>query len=349
MIAKRSDVPQNVERSLWAESCGHCSNPTCMKRLIVESNTRNIGVMAHIVPHRSGGEVTFDNLILLCQNCHVITEPTRVENGEETLREWKRLVDQRNTQRFSEKYVSFERLEQRVKPILERNHFIFANYGPESEIPNSSVPDTYDLWKSFENELIANNSILKGIFLQNLGLFHFENKETIKTFMLHVDEFVQTRDREHSSRFVLFPHSLLSIFGIEAECTYPSQNLSALQNLVTDTANAGNFIALDFFPEPTLTIKENGENKTLSLNDRSRMNQIYFSRKLYQPRKTDVPFNTLMFYLSWFSRNKIDCVIEDIHDLTTLTINGTHRVKLLYSYMVSINDVRTRYLTQSIV
>ena len=69
------------------------------------------------------------------------------------------------------------------------------------------------------------------------------------------------------------------------------------------------------------------------------MNQIYFSRKLYQPRKTDVPLNTLLFYLKWFSDNKIECAIEDIHDLTTLTISGTHRVKLLYSYMVSISDV----------
>ena len=141
-----------------------------MLRLIVESDTRNIGVMAHIVPHSSGGAVSFDNLILLCRNCHEITEPTRVENGMETLRDWKRQVDQRNTQHFSVKCVSFDILEQRVKPILERNHFIFTNYGPESETPISSGPDTYNLWKSFENELNREQFDFERYFVTELGL-----------------------------------------------------------------------------------------------------------------------------------------------------------------------------------
>ncbi len=45
-------------------------------------------------------------------------------------------------------------------------------------------------------------------------LFDEEDQATIKLFDLHASEFVRTRDRSNSSRTVLFPHQLLSIFGL---------------------------------------------------------------------------------------------------------------------------------------
>ena len=89
MKAARPSVPRNVERQLWSESCGFCMNPECLQQLISESTEKNIGEMAHIVPHAKGGDVSVNNLILLCANCHVKTEPLRVQNGGVLLREWK--------------------------------------------------------------------------------------------------------------------------------------------------------------------------------------------------------------------------------------------------------------------
>ena len=86
MGAARFSVPRNVERQLWSESCGFCMNPECLQQLITE---KNIGEMAHIVPHAKGGDVSVNNLILLCANCHRKTEPRRVQNGGVLLREWK--------------------------------------------------------------------------------------------------------------------------------------------------------------------------------------------------------------------------------------------------------------------
>ena len=310
-----------------------------MKELISNVTEPSIGVMAHIVPHVKGGEVSFANMILLCQNCHAMTEPLRVEGGTEQLRVWKELVQERNAQRFLRKLPSFEHLEQHVRPIIERNQLIYQNYGPEGENAHPDSTDTLHLWQVFEDELVANNSRLKYILSQNLSLFHRENEKAVKELLLHIDEFQLTRGGQPSIRVVLFPQGILSMFGIEPESSDPSQNLAALQNLVIDTKHSGSFIDLQFFPDPVITFTENGKPVCLSLNDRSRVDQIYFSRRLYRPIRTELRYDTLLFYLNFFRSNNIEYEIEDYCDLTTITLNGVYRVKLLYSYLVSKNDV----------
>lgn len=339
MTRERSTVPVNVQRLLWAESCGLCSNPDCMQELIGDTTEPSIGVMAHIVPHVKGGEVSFENMILLCQNCHAMTEPFRVEGGTEQLRVWKDLVQERNAQQFLKKFPTFEHLEQQVRPIIERNHLIFQKYGPESENAHPSSTDTFHLWQVFENELVANNSRLKYILSQNLHLFHRENEKKVREFLLHIDEFQLTRGDQPIVRVVLFPNSILSMFGIEPESSDPSPNLAALQNLIVETKRCESFIDLRFFPDPVIEFSENGKPICLSLNDRSRVDQIYYSRRLYRPIRTSLRYDTLLFYLNYFRVHNIEYEIEDYCDLTTITLNGVYRVKLLYSYIVSKSDV----------
>ena len=334
MKAARPSVPRNVERQLWSESCGFCMNPECLQQLISESTEQNIGEMAHIVPHTKGGDVSVNNLILLCANCHVKTEPLRVQNEGVLLREWKTQAKRRIEQQFSNRFSSFDLLEERVRPILERNHLIFRNYGP-----SSNRHETHQLWLRFESELIANNSRLKYLLTQNLNLLHRENQDTVKQFLLHADEFAQTRDNEAKIRSSLFPKGILSMFGIEPEDSSPAPNVSALQNFIKQLKKEGSFASLSFFPEPMLKYVENGESKSLSLNDRSRVQQIYFGRRLYQPHKTDLRIDKMVFLLHWLTRNDISWKFEDYCDLTILTLKDRYRVKMLYSYCVSISDL----------
>ena len=335
----RPVVPRNVERQLWSESCGFCMNPECSKQLVSESAGQNIGQMAHIVPHAQGGNVSVDNLILLCANCHLGTEPLRTQNGEARLRSWKAQAKQRIEQQFSECFSSFELLEERFKPILERNHLIFSAYGSAT-----NQPEKHQLWLKFESELIANNSKLKCWLTNNLKLLHKNNHEVVKEFVLHAGEFVQTREDEAKTRSGLFPSGLLSMFGIEPESSQPAQNVSALQNFISRLNGEENFTDLNFFPEPTLKYIEDGEPKCLSLNDTSRVQQIFFSRRLYYPRKTELRLGSMMFFLDWFTKNGIEWKFEDYCDLTTLTLKDTYRVKMFYSYCLSISDLHNTAL-----
>ena len=97
--------------------------------------------------------------------------------------------------------------------------------------------------------------------------------------------------------------------------------------------------SLIFFPEPILKYVEDGESKSLSLNDRSRVHQIYFGRRLYRPHKTDLRISSIVFFLKWLTRNDISWKFEDYCDLTILTLKDRYRVKMLYSYCVSISDL----------
>ena len=64
----RQGIPVNVERRLLAESMGRCMNPDCKEELFI--NNSDIIERAHIMPYYETEDNSFDNLIVLCPNCH---------------------------------------------------------------------------------------------------------------------------------------------------------------------------------------------------------------------------------------------------------------------------------------
>ena len=74
-MRKRKSPSPIVTKQLWAESIGRCMNTECQRKLICEN--KNIGEMAHIAPHAKGGDESFENLILLCRNCHKMIDDSR--------------------------------------------------------------------------------------------------------------------------------------------------------------------------------------------------------------------------------------------------------------------------------
>ena len=76
-MSKRPAVARNTERELWAEAIGHCMNPDCQIELIKDEVS--IGEMAHIKARSDGGDVSCDNLLLLCGNCHTQIDRNRTE------------------------------------------------------------------------------------------------------------------------------------------------------------------------------------------------------------------------------------------------------------------------------
>ena len=51
-----------------------------------------------------------------------------------------------------------------------------------------------------------------------------------------------------------------------------------------------------------------------------------------------------MFFLGWLTRNRIEWEFEDYCDLTTLILKDEYRVKMFYSYCLSINDLQNTTL-----
>jgi 5-methylcytosine-specific restriction endonuclease McrA len=61
----RKTVLEKLERALFEESGWRCSVPAC--------RLENVDAleMAHIVPVEKGGKNDFENMIVLCRNCHI--------------------------------------------------------------------------------------------------------------------------------------------------------------------------------------------------------------------------------------------------------------------------------------
>lgn len=341
-MSKRPAVARNTERMLWAEAIGHCMNPECQTWLIEEGV--NIGEMAHIKTHADGGDVSFENLILLCTNCHTQTEGNRPKATLNQLQEWKRNRNSEIEGRFAKRYPSFEKLKESVTPIFERNRQIFDSYGPNDD-PNGVK--RHKLWLKFEGEIISNNRRLELILTTNKHLLHKENQEIVNRFVAHACEFIETRDNNQLPRVLLFPQDLLSIFGIARALTGFPPNLSALQNFLSYLIRENRFISLDLNEEPCLTYLDEGERVTLMLEDRPRVQQIFWNGRFFRSDSTtNVRIESLVFFTQWLCKNNIRYEFADMRNLTELILNGEYKVKLCYEYVLSISNVHMMTLEE---
>jgi hypothetical protein len=101
-------VPKDVERRLIAASAGRCELRGCNKDLYVHSVTNvpgNFAEKAHIVAFRPGGARgsearprdihEFENVVLLCLECHHVIDTNRAQYSVVALREQKREHEER--------------------------------------------------------------------------------------------------------------------------------------------------------------------------------------------------------------------------------------------------------------
>ncbi len=332
-MARRPEIPTNVKRTLWAEAGGHCMNPSCFRHLITPDHTRSIGKIAHIVPHSQGGDLSPENLILLCSNCADETEPLYRPEIAGELRQWKRDAKLRLAQTYTVNAANFQDLEQRVTPLLAENYEIFNTYGPHT---NSA--DAHTQWQAFEPKLLSNNRRLKLILNANLSLLHMENRRTVRSFLLHADEFANTRQGP-TVRQALFPTGLLSIFGIEEDARNLPPSANALQNLIAKLVQEERFISLSLYPDAVLTYRSGSEDVFLHLDDRPRAQQIYFSEHCYTPNNTDLNQHNLVFVAKVLYEAGIPWRFANPADLTVLAIGPQVHLKLIYAYCISIDEI----------
>lgn len=335
-MTNRPSVLRNVGRKLWAEAFGYCMNPECESALISDGGV-NLGEMAHIVTNADRGEPSFDNMILLCKDCHAEIDATRTSKTIPRLRAWKRDRETEMRQRFSRAYASFDELRADVVPLLERNGRIFSRYGPTGDV--ESAEQRRALWNKFEGELIANNMKLQLMFENSEGLFHKENWDIVTSFGDHVEEFINTRDDSDYLRIILFPQSLLSIFGIDKDISgRPVPNLSALGSLIGRLLDEDAFVDLELEPTQTLTYMDDGKLTMFDLHDRPHVHQIFWNGQHYRRNSTNVRIDDLVFVLKWLRKNDISYRFEDLTRLSELTLQDDYHVKLFYSYVLSLSD-----------
>jgi len=323
----RKAISENIKRKLYAESMGRCMNPNCETELFLTNG--DISEKAHIIPHCDTADNSFENLILLCPNCHTDFDKNSAFDEEE-VKNWKKTRQEQLLKIFSQKCNTFEKLEEVVKPILEENKTVYENY----YLKNNSK-----LWKKFEEKILINNQKLKLLFNKNKNLFqkHHEtelsNLATINQLILHIDEFRDTREDDEKIRTVLFPSKVNSIFGLEPIFESMLPSVEALECLINKLQGNDKFVEIILgIEDPYIVYKEESEFITLYLDDTPRIRQMYFIEHCF--KSVGVRLESLNFALKYLNKNHISFIIEDFKNLTDIVVKERN-FKFIYEYCLS--------------
>ena len=100
-------------------------NPNCRCNLF--AGTGDIIEKAHIDPYCKTADNSFDNLVLLCPNCHTNFDKNNAFTPQEIL-SWKKTRQEELKNFFEKKFTTFEELEAAVVPLLMENKTIYENY-----------------------------------------------------------------------------------------------------------------------------------------------------------------------------------------------------------------------------
>ncbi|MBF2601561.1 HNH endonuclease [Listeria welshimeri] len=325
----RVKIAENVKRRLYAESLGRCMNPNCHKDLFIDD--RDIAEQAHIHPYFKTKDNSFENLIILCPNCHTEYDKILQYNLEE-VKLWKQIRKDEVNSLFSKKFDAFDDLKREVVPLLLKNETIYNSY---------YLGNKKELWNKFEAELLVNNNKLKKMLEKNLDLIQSHSKESysnlkyVATFIKHVDEFEATRLDEEKERQIFFPIEINSIFGIAPvkESILPSTE--SLEALITKLDEQGKFERIVIgIEDPYILLNEDGKSSKVFFDDTPRLRQLYFEYKCFKSIK--VRLDSLNFALKYMNSKGISFEFNSFNNLREITVCG---IKMLFIYDYCLSEV----------
>ena len=330
----REPINKYVERKLYAESMGKCMNPNCQISLFDFDG--DICEKAHIDPYCKTADNSFENLVLLCPNCHTNFDKNGAFTPEEVL-EWKKIRQDELKSFFCKKYDHFEDLQNDVVPLLEENKSIYENY---------YLGDNKHLWDKFEKKVLINNRKIRELIKNNLDLFQrhddpaYSNQSVIRTFLRHIDEFEATRCDEEKIRTVLYPPEVDSIFGIESVDNHMLPMTESLEDLIRKLNAEGKFCGIEFNDDhPFIVIKRSdGNHEFLYLSDTPRLRQLYYDHGCF--KKAGVRLENLSFALRYIRRNGLKFDFISCDNLRQIVINRT-TMYFVYEYCLSEVSLRT--------
>jgi hypothetical protein len=188
---------------LFADSGGYCQRPECANRLFVDTGTKNIHVaeMAHIIAAsgkgpRAGATVTqadkglYDNLILLCANCHTTIDKAPADFADNMIREWKRKhVERINSLFGAVEYPDRASARKAIEPALTENRAVFDQYGPNNEYRQDPESELAKVWQRKMRAIILpnNRKVLTILDANRRHLSELEAK-TLEAFRQHIDD-----------------------------------------------------------------------------------------------------------------------------------------------------------------
>lgn len=322
----RKSISTNIERKLWVESMGRCMNPECQTSLFID--TSDMFEKAHINPYCAGKDNSFENLVILCPNCHKKFDKAKMITESE-IRIWKLERHENLESMFTKKYDSFEEMKKVIKPLLEENKNIYDNYF----LKNNTI------WKQFEPKVLINNEKIKNILNNNMLLMQihkeeeYSNAKIVRQFIQHVNEFSLSRGSDEKIREVLFPKEIDSIFGVypvESSIMPMTESLEELlKALREDEIDVDVRLGEN---KPYIGLNSKGTLEKVYLDDTPRIRQMYYNYRCF--RKTGVRLDALIYILGYIRQRGLTFSFCSNSNLREIYINETHII-FVYEYCLS--------------
>lgn len=325
------NISDHVQRMLYAESMGRCMNPDCKVELLRDYG--DIIEKAHLTPYCDSGDNSFENLVVLCPNCHTDFDKN-IAFTKEQVKLWKQIRKEEFERIFGEKYNNFDELRSRIVPILEENKVIFENY---------YIGDKKELWDIFEVKILANNRMLKTLLDKNRSLIQshsnksYSNLAIVDLFLVHISEFQSTRQTAEKHRKILFPKEMNSLFGIEPveESFLPS--VESLEILINKLQIKDKFVGIVLgIDNPYIDYLEDGVTAKLYLNDTPRIRQFYNDFGCF--RGAEVRLENLNYAYKIIKNSGVLFEINDFTNIREITVRG-NKIVFVYKYCLSKVDI----------
>ena len=215
----RVRVSRQTKLRLFADAAGYCNQPQCKKRLFSDEDEvdYHIAEMAHILAAEDGGpraapqldaaeRASYNNLILLCPNCHTTIDKCSEQFPDEKLRDWKLqhktvIAEAIGVQSVSSRDEALEFL----NPLFHANRIIHQTYGPDNDYRENPEAEEAKIWKrKMIHQIIPNNQKVLLFIDKNIRLINDSERETVELFRQHLDDLVERHlggNEEVASRY----------------------------------------------------------------------------------------------------------------------------------------------------
>ncbi len=213
----------HTQRRLFAASAGYCQNPGCANGLFVDAAGQSIHIaeMAHVFAASDGGprakpdlsqeeRGTFENLVLLCANCHTMVDKAPDAFPDTMMLGWKRehankLLGLFGAVRFDDRPAAL----QVIEPLLTENHAIFKQYGPHIEAAKNPESGAAEQWKrKMLTRILPNSRRMLAILDTNRHLLSDGEKGSLEQFRQHINDLEAFHIEGSKEDASLFPSDL---------------------------------------------------------------------------------------------------------------------------------------------
>lgn len=230
-MTTRKSIPNETKLRLFSGAAGYCQRPDCLQPLFPTEmgGDKHIAEMAHVIPHGEKGPRheerpdkefeadSFENLILLCPNCHTIIDKAPDSYPRSVLLDWKSnhlaaLTQKQGIVLYDER----DQVREAVIAAMNENKAIWTEFAPcEGDSfefdPESEKAITWS--QRMRSVILPNHFRIQAIINLNRPLMTEGEQETFARYQEHVRGLSERHICGVSGGAIRYPAEMDGIFA----------------------------------------------------------------------------------------------------------------------------------------